>query len=359
MNVSRALGRFTQQSSGTCGACVSKRHFLGGLAALGAAGVAPGSLLLAHERRRIDVHYHHIAPAWIRDESVRKALAAEVSTIAKAWTPARAIEEMDRNQVATAVCSVSNPGIWFGDVQQGRRLARACNDYAAQLTADHPGRFGSFAALPLPDTDGSLAEIAYALDVLKADGIGLFTSYGDKWLADPTFAPVFEELNRRKAVIYVHPMAPSCCRRLVPNVPAALLEYPVDTTRSMLQWILTKSTALYPDIRLIFSHAGGLFMGGLGRLQILADTHPQFGMPRSFAAEVAGFYYEISSSADPVTMAALRAYVPISHILLGTDSPFIGAMAPNLDQLERLGLRKAELAAIERGNARALLANLR
>ncbi len=338
--------------------CGTRRGFFSMVGAAGVASALPGALLAQSRPFRIDAHYHHIAPAWIAEEIVRNNLPPPVVGLVGEWTPARAVEEMDRNDVATVLCSVSNPGVWFDNVPQARRLSRACNEYAAQLGRDYPGRFGSFAALPLPDTQGSLSEIAYALDVLKADGFGLFTSYSDKWLADPAFAPVFQELNRRKAVVYVHPMAPACCRRLVPNVPPALIEFPVDTTRTMLQWILTKSSALYPDIRLIFSHAGGYFMGGLGRLQILSDTHPEFGMPASFQGEVAKFYYELSSSADSVTMATLRAYVPNSHILLGTDSPFIGPMAPNIAPLQKIGLPKADLAAIERGNALALLPRL-
>ena len=340
-----------------CDTCLSRRRRLAGVAATGLVGAAP-----ARPRRetthRIDVHYHHIAPEWIAEDIVRKTMAPQVIAMARNWTPAAALEEMDRNAVETVVCSVSNPGIWFGDRHQSRRLARTCNEYAARLRSDHPGRFGSFAALPLPDVGGSLAEIAHAFDVLEADGIGLFTSYGDKWLADPLFAPVFEELDRRRAVVYVHPMAPSCCRNLMAQVPAAFIEYPVDTTRTMMEWIMTRSSARYPNLRLIFSHAGGLFMAGLGRLQILSDTHPQFDMPRDFRAEVARFFYEVSSSADRVTMSALRAYVPTGRILLGTDSPFIGPMAPNIAQLQRIGLSRADLAAIERGNALALLPGL-
>jgi predicted TIM-barrel fold metal-dependent hydrolase len=338
--------------------CGTRRGFFSMVGAAGVASALPGSLLAQTRPFRIDAHYHHIPPAWIAEDIVRNNIQPVVVKLALEWTAARAIEEMDRNSVATAVCSISNPGVWFGNVQQGRHLARVCNDYAAQLGRDHAGRFGSFAALPLPDIEGTLTEIAYALDVLKADGVGLFTSYDDKWLADPAFAPVFQELNRRKAVVYVHPTAPSCCRGLVPHIPAALIEFPVDTNRTMLQWILTKSSALYPDVRLIFSHAGGFFMGGLGRLQILSDTHPEFRMPTSFQREVSKFYYEISSSADAVTMSTLRAYVPDTHILLGTDSPFIGPMAPNIEQLQKIGLPKADLAAIERGNALALMPRL-
>ncbi len=339
---------------------VTRRKFLAGTGSAGALLAAAPWLRAQTAPFRIDVHYHPIAPGWIGEDVVSSTMAREVIGRAKAWTPQLALEEMNRNQVETVVCSVANPGIWFGDVAQGRRLARTCNEYTARLMADHPGRFGLFAALPLPDVEGSLAELTYALDVLKADGIGLFSSYGDKWLADPLFQPVFEELNRRKAVVYVHPMAPNCCRHLVPDIPASLLEYPMDTTRTILQWILTKSTARYPGLRLIFSHDGGYIMGALGRLQILDDTQESMRamMPESFRAEVAKFYYENSSSADAVTMASLRAYVPLSHVLLGTDSPFIGPMAPNIAQLQKIGLSKAELVGVERGNALALMPRL-
>ena len=340
---------------------VTRREFLAVAGAAGLAASSPAWLKAQAAAYRVDVHYHPIAPGWITEEVVANTMAREVIGKAREWTPQRALEEMDRNRVEIVVCSVANPGIWFGNVEQGRRLARICNEYTARLMADHPGRFGLFAALPLPDVEGSLAELTYALDVLKADGIGLFSSYGDKWLADPLFQPIFAELNRRKAVVYVHPMAPNCCRHLVPDVPASLLEYPMDTTRTILQWILTKSTARYPDLRLIFSHDGGFIMGALGRLQILDDTQESMRamMPESFRAEVAKFYYENSSSADAVTMASLRAYVPLSHVLLGTDSPFIGPMAPNIAQLRKVGLSQPELAGVERDNALALMPRLR
>ena len=339
---------------------LTRRAFLTAAGAASTMLAAPAWLQAQGLPYRIDVHYHPIAPGWFGEDVVASTMAQEVIGKARAWTPERAIEEMNRNRVATAVCSVANPGIWFGNVEQSRRLARTCNEFSSRMMADYPGRFGLFAALPLPDIEGSLAELAYALDVLKADGIGLFSSYGDRWLADPLFMPVFAELNRRKAVVYVHPMAPTCCRHLVPDVPASLLEYPMDTTRTILQWILTKSTVRYPDLRLIFSHDGGFIMGGLGRLQLLADTQESMRamMPQSFRAEVAKFYYENSSSADAVTMAALRAYVPLQHILLGTDSPFIGPMAPNIAQLQKLGLPRSELMGIERGNVLALMPRL-
>jgi 6-methylsalicylate decarboxylase len=152
---------------------------------------------------RIDIHHHFAPPAWIGEAAGRPLLQPANTR----WTPAQSIEDMDRGGVAAAVVSITNPGLWFGDRSATARLARACNEYGARLVQDHPLRFGLFAAMPLPDVDATLKEIGYACDTLEADGIGLFTSYGDMWLGNAAFRPVMEELNRRKAVVHVHPTA--------------------------------------------------------------------------------------------------------------------------------------------------------
>ena len=145
----------------------------------------------------------------------------------KDFSPARAVETLDRVGVQTAMLSITAPGVWFGDAQEARKLAREMNEYAAaRMVSDHKGRFGLFAVLPLPDVDGSLREIEYAFDTLKADGVGVLTSYGSAWLGDPSFAPVMAELNRRKAVVYTHPTDAACCQGLVPRVANQMLEYP-------------------------------------------------------------------------------------------------------------------------------------
>src|SRR6202046_4940012 len=164
----------------------------------------------------IDVHHHFAPPAYVAENRGR------VSPAALDWTPQKALDAMDAEGVATAVLSLPLPGVWFGDVQAARRMSRLCNDYAADLARDHRGRFGMFPVLPLPDTEGSLHEIEYALDVLKADGLGLITSYfdssGSRSLVNPAFQPVSEELTRRKAVVFIHPTVPSCCQKLLPDV---------------------------------------------------------------------------------------------------------------------------------------------
>ena len=135
--------------------------------------------------------------------------------------------------------------------------AARSNEYAAKLVADYPGRFGNFAMLPLTDAEGSLRELTYALDTLKADGIALMTSYGDKWLGDPLFLPVMEELNRRKALVYTHPTAANCCVNLVPTQPPVMIEFGTDTTRTIADIVFSGNARRFPDIRWIFSHAGG------------------------------------------------------------------------------------------------------
>jgi predicted TIM-barrel fold metal-dependent hydrolase len=174
----------------------------------------------------IDVH-HHIVPPFYLSENRDRIIAAAGGRINPAyltWTPEQSLVAMDKHGVATAVLSLSVVAFWFGDPQAAARTARRVNEYAANLVRSHTGRFGLFAIIPLPDTEASLHEIEYAYSVLKADGIGLVTSYDDKWLGHPDYQPVFEELNRRKAVVFVHPTTPLCCRTLLPDVSPVLIE---------------------------------------------------------------------------------------------------------------------------------------
>ena len=168
--------------------------------------------------------------------------------------------------------SLSLPGVWIGkDAQRGRRLARIVNDYGAQMVRDNRGRFGLFATLPLPDIEGSLREIDYAYSTLKAEGIGLMTSYNDKWLGDAAFAPVWEELNRRRAVIYTHPLSPDCCGglgNLNYGVWPGVIEWATDTTRTATSLLFSGTAAKYPNIRWILSHGGGTLPFQIGRAHV-------------------------------------------------------------------------------------------
>ncbi len=310
------------------------------------------------QAHRIDVH-HHVLPPFYQQEA-----KAEISATAVGfpqlfnWTPQQSIDEMDRTGVATSVLSISTPGVWFGDNARARDMARRCNDFSAQQVTDYRGRFGMFAALPLPDVEGSLKEIAHAFDTLKADGAGLLTSYGNTWLGDPVYAPVFDELNRRKAVVFVHPNVPGCCTATIPGVAQGLIELLFDTTRTIISLLFNGTFSRCPDIRFIFCHGGGTLAQTADRIANLA-RHPVAAprLPNGVEYELKKLYLDVASMTGKRSFNAIRDLVGIEKMLLGTDYPF-GPIGNIVEGIGRLGLSAADLQALERGNALRLLPQL-
>ena len=301
---------------------------------------------------RIDVHHHHAAPGFVAEIIAQNT--GQHALIE--WTPSRSIEEMDRAGVITAYTSVPPPGVWNGDNTAARSLARECNEFAAKLVSDYPCRFGIFAALPLPDIDGSLREIEYAFDILKADGVGLMTSIDRKWLGDASFAPVMDELNRRKAVVYTHPTAPVCCKGLIAEVPDHLIEFASDTTRTMASLLLTGAAVRCADVKFIFSHAGGTMPYLTERMtwwhKVRADLKAV--LPNGPLHELRKFYYDTAFSANPYALSCLTELVSVSQILFGSDFPF-RTCSENVEGLAAYGFSSEDLIAIERDNSRKLL----
>lgn len=341
---------------------LDRRRFLTtALASLGLGAAVGGDRLADAAQRsaparphRIDIHHHFAPPAWIAEVKGRPLLQAANTN----WTPARSIEDMDRGGVAAAMVSITNPGLWFGDAAVTRRLARACNDYGAKLVQDHPTRFGLFAAMPLPDVDATLREITYACDVLKADGIALLTSYGDTWLGNPAFRPVMEELNRRKAVVHVHPTAANCCRNLEYGAAPGSVEYGTDTTRAIVGVTFSGDAARFPDIRFIWSHAGGSAPFLAGRIEG-GSRNAADRMPDGFMHEAKKFYYDTAGAANRGALASLLQLVTASHVLFGTDFPPGGASLEIAKALAAVGFfNERDLRAIERENAVGLLPRL-
>ena len=268
---------------------------------------------------RIDVHHHFSPPEWIAAVKGHELLQrANIE-----WTPARSIEDMDNAGVAAAVVSVTNPGLWFGDMEATRRIARECNEYGAKLVQDNPSRFGLFAAMPLPDIDATLREIEYAYDTLKADGIHLFTSYGDIWLGNAVFAPVMAELNRRKAVVHVHPTAANCCKNLIPDVPPGIMEYGTDTTRAILGVMFSGTATRFPDIQYIWSHAGGTapFLAGRIERGVRNLKEREQRLPKGAMHELKRFHYDVAGAGNPGALASLLKLVTTERVLFGTDFP--------------------------------------
>ncbi|HEY8581117.1 MAG TPA: amidohydrolase family protein, partial [Beijerinckiaceae bacterium] len=275
------------------------------------------------------------------------------------WTPARSLEQMDKFGIRTAMTSLSNPGTWFGDAQEARRLARMSNDYAARLVADHPGRFGMLASLSLPDVDGSLAEIAYAFDTLKADGVALMTSYGDKWPGDAAFKPVFEELNRRRATVYFHPTAADCCTGLLKDVPDPTVEYMFDVTRAITSLLFSGAFSTYRDINFIFSHAGGATAPIVQRIARLAslDKTVAARLPQGAVAELKRLHFDTATSTGPENLGAILQLVGPDRIVFGSDYPFLPVQA-TLPGLLKFGFPPEAMAQIENGNAMRLFPRL-
>jgi predicted TIM-barrel fold metal-dependent hydrolase len=296
---------------------------------------------------RIDVHHHFYAPEY-------NAMLAEsrggLPGFAKNWTPQASLADMDDGGVGMALLSVA------ADAALPAHTARACNDYAAGVVRTHPGRFGLFAALPLPDVDASLQEIAYALDVLGAQGVGMLTSYGKPYLGDPAFWPVFEELDRRHAVVFVHPTLNACCAGLVPDVAPTVIEFGTDTTRAIASLVFGGGASKFQNIRFIFSHGGGTMPFLIGRFVNLARA-PQMAerLPNGLLPELQRFYYETAQVSNRGAMSSLRELVPTSQVLFGTDFPYRGAKE-QIDGLATSGFTSDELQAIAGPNALKLLA---
>jgi predicted TIM-barrel fold metal-dependent hydrolase len=357
---------------------LSRRKFLEEAAAIGATALVSGSTFGTQRGRptagKINIHHHLTPPAYVKFLMDNKLRDFPNRSIAEG------LEDMDKAGISTAFTSIIGPGIWNGNAEQTRRLARECNDFAAKLISDYPGRYGLFASLPLPDIDGSLKEIEYAFETLKVDGIYLFTNfgqtpfYGDKYLGDPMLAPIYEELNRRKAIIYTHPKDNFCCRNTVPGVGDATIEYGTDTTRAIESLLVSGTAARYPELRFIFSHGGGTAPYLISRLAGAYASYLREGgklkegapPPRTNAAlpkgplyELQKFYYDTASVENQVALSGLRKLVPISQIFFGTDFPFGNA----LDRIKELEASEAfneqELRAIYRDNAVKLLPRLR
>jgi len=304
---------------------------------------------------RIDVHHHIIPPKYVSELGAERVFhqSGRIPPAAQ-WTVQRSLEVMDRNGIATAFTSVSAPGTWLGNVDQGRRLSRECNEYAAQLAHDFPGRFGILASLPLPDVDGSLKEIEYALDVLKADGFVLMTSYDDKWPGEKRFAPVFDELNRRKAVVLFHPTVCPCCTGLITNVPDATVEFMFDTVRAVTSMLYSGTFSRCSDARFIVPHTGSAVPLLHARIAGLWNWNKELAalVPKGPIHELRKLYYDTALSARPECLDPLLHLVTPENIVFGTDYPWGGmTVSDTVKGLAGYGFSAEALRNVERDNA--------
>jgi predicted TIM-barrel fold metal-dependent hydrolase len=344
--------------------CASRRDLLKAFAAAGAGVMLPTAGLVAQNAKksgasgnphRIDVHHQY---SFVRDGNYATAKSAQGAR--------DSIAEMDKHGIDTAILSTAGYGdeIYDGS-EMGRTLARKSNEYAAKLVDTYPKRFGFMAVLPIPDIDGSMREIEFAFDKLHADGVGILSNVGDKWPGDPAYFPVFQELNRRKAVMFIHPFVPKCCRKLVAGVQDYVVEFDFDTTRAVTSLLYNGVLSRCPDIKLIVNHSGAAVPVLSGRIKdrVPGDESrdhrdaPREGkndkIPNGVMYELKRLYYECAHATYPVSLAALLKFAPSSNILFGTDYP-AEPMESTLRELDRAGLSPELLRAMQRGNAERL-----
>lgn len=262
---------------------------------------------------RIDIHHHILPPEYL--SSLAKIGITTVTNLPfPKWDPELSLEVMDRQGIAIAITSISSPGIYFGDPEFSRNLARLCNEYSANLMKKYPERFGSFAVLPLPDINASLLELEYALDVLGLDGVGMLSNYDGIYIGDPLFTDLFKELNQRNTVVFIHPDAPPSIKLPNLNLPLSVLEFVFDTTRAIANLMHHGIFKKYSNIKFIIAHAGGTVPYLAWRIT--------FGNKR-LMKQFNKLYYGTALSATKNIIHSLLEIVDYSHILFGSDFPFV------------------------------------
>lgn len=304
---------------------------------------------------RVDVHHHISPPAWL---NAMRAMGLD-NPLISGWTVEKSLEDMDQGGVAFAFTSPPPPQVCRLKAEHAAQIARESNDFAKSLELQIPGRFGTFAMLPLPHIEQSLREIEYAFDTLKVDGIGCLTSYGDKWLGYNEFEPVWAELNRRKATVYTHPTVASGCANLVLGIDDPLIEFGTDTTRAIFTIIFGGFAEKYSDINWIWSHGGGSITAFYERFTVQSIMRPPYAgqfTRDQIERQIRRFYYDTAAVANEVTLSALVRMVPLSQVLFGSDFPYRTAS----DHTKGLSLFFGvdDLRGINRANALRLFPRL-
>jgi predicted TIM-barrel fold metal-dependent hydrolase len=259
---------------------------------------------------RIDVHHHVVPPEFADDSMPIKVPDIDAQ-----------LRSMDSWHIQAAITSLT-PRVVLKNLHRLREVARASNEFQARMLRDHPARFGAFALLPLPDVDGALEEIAYALDVLRLDGVGLFSSVNDTYLGDPLYEPVVDELNRRHAVVFIHPThceAPDHTRL---HAPPFVVEYVFDTTRAIVNLIYTGTLRRCPNVRFIIAHGGGTVPFLAQRISMLEGHRHAKGVT-DVIPTLRSLYYETASTTSSFALRSLQELADPTHILWGSDLPFV------------------------------------
>ena len=316
-----------------------------------------------NSNRKIDVHAHYLPDGYADEMRKGGIVNPDGMPGYPNWSIALALETYEKYGIETGILSISSPGIHYGDDAAARRLARKVNDAGAEAVTRHPKRFGLFAALPMPDVDGSLEEIGYAMDTLQADGIGLKTNAHGIYLGDKKFDPIFDELNRRKAVIFIHPTSPTCWQQCGMGYPRPMLEFPFETARAVTNLIFSGTMERCPDISIIIPHNGGTVPILAGRISAVGAAL-RLGAPGTLDAMtyLRRLYYDTAMSGTGLSIASMLELTDTSHVVYGSDWPWYRAeqgLQTNQQIEESKFFSDADRDAIYRTNALRLLPRLR
>ena len=268
--------------------------------------------------QRIDVHTHLIPPFWA--EELKSHGGDPSGWGAPEWSPEQLLKFMDDEGIAVSVLSLTAPGIegWEGAARI--EIARRVNDYGAHLMDQRPDRFGYFTTLALPDVDAALSEIERSLDVLHVDGVTLHSNYDGVYLSDPRFDPVWQELDRRSATVFVHPTRPPQMP-VLPGAPSPFADYPADTTRCALDLVLKGHRKRFASTKVILSHGGGYLPFAATRFAELGASLAKDRSPEDIMTDIKSFYFDTALVA-PSGIPSLIGTVPLEQIVFGTDYPY-------------------------------------
>lgn len=305
--------------------------------------------------QRIDLHHHVVAPE-LASALARRGIEWTGGAGIPKWSAPLALETMERHGIASAVATVQPHAYWpaLGEID---RWTRHSNEYLAQVVRDDPQRFGGFASLPLPDAEAACREVEYALDVLELDGVQLLSSQGGQYPGDTALEELFQELEKRSAVVVLHPATtPPFSDQLKVSVPTSLVEMMFDSTRAVANLLYSGVFHRYPSIRFIVPHAGGTIPYLAQRIEVGAKYSPvlQAQVPKGPLYYLRRLYYDTAISTSEITLGGLRRFVPASQIVFGSDYPHIQSAV--LDTFTRgldtsPVLDEADRAAVDRNNA--------
>jgi predicted TIM-barrel fold metal-dependent hydrolase len=325
-----------------------RREFLRILAAAGAVSFLPDDVFgqarakLNVRGGAIDVHHHFQAPG------ISAGRGGE-------WNAELSLEQMEKFGIGVSILSMTQNGnILYDGTEKGRAAVRRGNDVGATIMQKYPKKFGLMGGIPMPDIDGSLKEIEYAYDTLKVDAIGIYTNDNQgRWPGDPYFEPMWEELNRRNAIVYMHPLAPTCCSNLKYGPAASMVEFDFDVTRGVASIVTNGVMFRHPNIRFITVHSGGAVPMLAGRMKDRVPKDAQKYLPNGLYAELRKWHYDIAHASFPWPMAAMRSFMPDTQVLFGTDCP-AEPMESTVNELPDLKLPRRFEQMMLRENAERL-----